>query len=193
MISEYSLEQSFNRCVQILVDCFSKGNKLLLCGNGGSAADCGHIQGELVKGFTLRRPMDESFIKAVGEPWAEKLQQGLPAIDLTANGPLISAIANDIDPISAYAQQVTAYGKKGDAILGLSTSGNAENVLRALKAAKALGLTTIGLTGKGGGKMAEFCDILLAVDEEETYMVQQGHLALYHKLCMKIEHALFKQ
>ncbi len=175
-----------------LIASFKAGGKLLLCGNGGSSADCAHILGELVKGFMKRRPLSHELVDRMDAAWASELQGGLPAIDLTANAALISAVANDIDAKSAYAQQVIAYGQQGDVLIGISTSGNAENVCRALTVAKTLGVTTIGLTGQGGGRMANLCDILLDVDETETYRVQEKHLPLYHRLCRDIEEALFQ-
>ncbi|NLB90283.1 MAG: SIS domain-containing protein [Clostridiales bacterium] len=184
---------NYQKALTQMIHTFAHEGKLLLCGNGGSAADCGHIVGELAKGFRKKRPMPSAFLQEMKEPWAEKLQQGLPAMDLTVNGPLISAVSNDIDSCSVYAQQVVAYGKKGDILLGISTSGNAENVLRAMKTARALGLYTIALTGKTGGKLADHCDVLLNVEEEETYLVQQAHLIVYHQLCMDIEKAFFEE
>ncbi len=184
-------EMTYQAALDALVSCFQSGGKLLLCGNGGSSADCAHILGELVKGFMSRRPLSDALVDKIGAPWAKQLQGGLPAIDLTANNALIAAVVNDIDGQSAYAQQVMAYGRPGDVILGISTSGNAENVGRALQAARALGMTTIGMTGCGGGKMAALCDILLDVDEKETYKVQEKHLPLYHRLCMDVEKAIF--
>ena len=183
--------RDYDAALRAITDAFRRGGKLLLCGNGGSAADCAHIVGELAKGFMSRRPLPDDVRAAIGENWAAGLQGGLPAIDLTANSALIAAICNDIDGRSAYAQQVVAYGRAGDVLMGISTSGNAENVCRALKAARALGLTTLGLTGAGGGRMAGLCDVLLDVDERETYRVQEQHLPLYHRLCMDIEAELF--
>ena len=115
----------------------------------------------------------------------------LPAIDLTCNNALISAIANDLGGENAYAQQVMAYGRPGDVIIGISTSGNAENVCRALTTAKALGLQTVGLTGSGGGRMTALCDLLVKADASETYLVQEEHLSFYHRLCIMVENALF--
>ena len=184
-------EESFERAADMLVSCFLSGGKLLLCGNGGSAADCAHIVGELAKGFVSRRPLSAELRARIGEDWAAGLQRGLPALDLTANCALIAAITNDIDGVSAYAQQVLAYGRPGDVLLGISTSGNAENVRRALVAARALDMGTLGLTGAGGGRMAELCDVLLDVDASETYLVQERHLPLYHRLCLRIERELF--
>jgi len=185
------LDKKLSDAVQTIVDSFRKGGKLLICGNGGSSADSAHIVGELAKGFMSKRPLPQDVKDRIGCDWADGLQGGLPAIDLTANGALIAAVTNDIDGLSAYAQQVIAYGRAGDVIIGISTSGNAENVCRALITARALGMTTIGMTGSTGGRMAGLCDILLNVDETETYRVQEKHLPLYHKLCMEIEKAMF--
>lgn len=174
-----------------IIACFQAGGKLLLCGNGGSAADCAHITGELCKGFLKRRPLPLNIRNALGEAWADALQGGLPALDLTANSALITAIVNDIGGESIFAQQVAAYGRRGDVLLGISTSGNAENVCRALKTARALGVFTIALTGAGGGKMGKICDLLIEAPEEETYRVQEKHLPLYHQLCIQIEEGMF--
>ena len=186
-----TLEEKLHQAADMIIACFQKGGKLLLCGNGGSAADCAHITGELAKGFLKKRPLDAGILEAIREPWAEKLQQGLPALDLSANNALISAIINDIAGESVYAQQVTAYGRPGDVLLGISTSGNAENVCRAMQTARAMGLNTIALTGKGGGRMKAWADVLLNVPEEETYRVQELHLPLYHQLCILIEEKFF--
>ena len=184
-------DRDFHRAVSVLTGAFGAGGKLLLCGNGGSAADCAHIVGELAKGFMSRRPLHDQLRRRIGQDWAAQLQGGLPAIDMTANAALIAAIGNDIDARSAYAQQVLAYGRAGDVLMGISTSGNAENVCRALTVARALGMMTRGMTGRGGGRMADLCDILLDVDETETYRVQEKHLPLYHRLCMEVESAMF--
>ena len=175
----------------ILTECFRRGGKLLLCGNGGSAADCAHITGELAKGFILRRPLPDALKAAIHQPWADSLQMALPAIDLTCNNALISAIANDLGGENAYAQQVMAYGRPGDVIIGISTSRNAENVCRAQTTAKALGLQTVGLTGSGGGHMIDLCDLLVKADASETYLVQEEHLSFYHRPCIMAENALF--
>lgn len=178
---------------QAMIDCYRAGGKILVCGNGGSAADSGHIVGELVKGFLKKRPLSAELQDAIGEEWAAGLQMGLPAIDLTAHGPLISAVTNDIDGRSCYAQQVMAYGKPGDILIGISTSGNAENVCRALKTARALGLVTVGMTGAGGGKMAELCDMMMRASCTETYRVQEEHIRMYHAFCILVEEAFFAE
>ena len=186
------MEEKLDLVVKRIIDCFRSGGKVLVCGNGGSAADSAHITGEFVKGFLKKRPLPVELVEKIGCEWASTLQQGLCCIDLTANPGAISATANDICGESVYAQEVTAYGRPGDVIIGISTSGNAENVCRALIVAKALGLTTVGLTGATGGRMAALCDVLLNVPETETYKVQELHLPLYHQICMRVEAALFR-
>ena len=177
-----------------------QGGKVMACGNGGSAADCDHIAGELLKGFLLRRPVSAGFAGAMqasfgtqGAAVAAKLQQGLPAISLVAHGAALSAFANDVDPTLVYAQQVLAYGKPGDVLLGISTSGNAENVAAAVMCAKAQGLTAIGLTGRSGGRLAELADFALVSPQTETYRIQEDHLALYHLICGAVEYELFDE
>ncbi|MEG0935657.1 MAG: SIS domain-containing protein [Clostridia bacterium] len=185
------MHENLSRAVDLVVNCFENGGKLLICGNGGSGADSAHILGELVKGFMMKRPLPAELIEKIGEPWARDLQMGLPAIDLTSNNALIGAVANDQGGLLPYAQQVMAYARPHDVLLGISTSGNAENVIRAMKTAKALGASTIALTGEDGGKMGFVCDVLLNVDERETYKVQEKHLPLYHALCTQVEARLF--
>ena len=184
--------------VQVLIEAFKNGNKLLLCGNGGSCADCEHIAGELLKGFLLKRPVCSELADAMEKSYGEagkqiacKLQQGLPAISLGTHAGAISAFANDVDSELIYAQQVLAYGCKGDVLLGISTSGNAKNVAAAVMTAKTLGMYTIGLTGKDGGKLAELSDLALIMPQTETYRIQEDHLAVYHLLCAMIEYELF--
>ena len=185
------MRNTVEQAAQLLVERFQNGGKLLLCGNGGSAADSAHIAGELCKGFLLARAPGQAFVDAVGEPWAARLQQGLPAIDLTAPGALMTAIINDIGGEDVFAQQVMAFGRPGDMLLGLSTSGNAENVRRALLVAKARGLKTMAMTGRGGGKLADIADVLLDVDDIETYLVQEQHIKMYHQLCLLVEKEIF--
>lgn len=177
--------------------CFQSGGKLLLCGNGGSACDCEHIAGELMKGFLLRRPLApderaalESF-GAEGARLAGKLQRALPSLVLTGLPGLTTAFSNDVDPELAFAQQAFAYARPGDVILCISTSGNAKNVVYAAVAAKARGAFVIGLTGAGGGELARHADILLNVPEHETFRAQELHLPLYHALCAMLEAEMF--
>lgn len=181
-----------------LTQAMQAGRKLLLCGNGGSCADCDHIAGELLKGFLKKRPVPEDFSRKMeamypgtGRGIARNLQVGLPVISLTAHGAAISAFANDVAPENVYAQQVLAYGKPGDILIGISTSGNSGNVVNALKTANALGLTTIALTGKSGGQAAQISALGLRAPETETYLVQESHLQIYHFLCAAVENECF--
>ncbi len=182
-----------------MIGCYKNGGKILLCGNGGSCADCDHIVGELMKGFLKMRPLN-SAQKAemmhnsllLDEELLNKLQGGLPAIALPSIPALNSAFCNDVDPELIYAQSVMALGKAGDVLIALSTSGNARNVFAAAAVAKGLGLTVIGLTGKGGGKLSEIADICIRVPETETFKVQELHLPVYHYLCAATEEEFFK-
>lgn len=175
------------------------GGKILLCGNGGSCADCDHIAGELLKGFLLKRPLAQDFQNQLasfgeyGEEIGRKLQHGLPAISLCAHGAPISAFANDVDPELVYAQQVYAYGQPGDILLGISTSGNAKNVTAAMMVAKAKGLHTMALAGRDGGKIGQLAEVAVIAPEQETYLIQEYHLAIYHLLCAMVEYELFEQ
>lgn len=178
----------------VLVDCYTKGGKLLLCGNGGSAADCEHIVGELMKGYLHARPLPRE-VRArlaeadpeLGKALGDTLQGSLPAINLTAGVSLNSAFGNDVTPVHAYAQAAYGHGKRGDVLLGVSTSGNAANVRAALCVARAMGISTIGMTGQGGGRMAGLCDVLIAVPARRTFEVQELHLPVYHCLCAMVE------
>ena len=173
--------------------CFGSGGKLLLCGNGGSAADCEHIAGELMKGFLLKRPVPREFAAHPAlDGEGEFLQGALPAIPLTGNFALSTAFANDVDPTLVFAQQVYGYGKPSDTLLALSTSGNARNVLQALRVARAIGMTTIGITGATGGAMRALCDNCLCLPAAETYRVQELTLPVYHALCAMLESNFFK-
>lgn len=182
----------------LLRRCYEQGGKLLIVGNGGSCADAGHMVGELMKGFYLKRPFPEkqqAAIKAQTEALlpgaAEKLQRALPAIDLTQHGALSTAVQNDLDPLLTAAQQTAGYGKPGDVILGISTSGNAKNVALAIATAKALGLSAIGLTGGSGGRLKELCDCTIIAPSSVTADVQEYHLPIYHTLCAMLEAKFF--
>ena len=193
-----NLQPQVLETIVTLVKAFQNGNKLLLCGNGGSCADCEHIAGELLKGFLLKRPVKQELIDELtqrygerGREISEKLQQGLPAISLGTHSAAISAFANDVDASLVYAQQVLAYGREGDVLVGISTSGNAENVSAAMMVAKTMCLHTIALTGRDGGKVAQLADISLIMPQQETYRIQEDHLAIYHLLCAAVEYELF--
>ena len=182
--------EQLDRAIEKLIECYRSGGKLMVCGNGGSASDSAHIVGELVKGFMKKRPLPEAWTEVLGET---PLQMGLPAIDLTAQGAVIAAIVNDLGGEYMFAQQVLAYGDPGDMLIGISTSGNARNVELAMKTAKAKGVTCVGLTGLGGGKLKALSDILIEAPETETYRVQEEHIKLYHALCARVEAAFFEK
>jgi len=170
------------------------GGKILVCGNGGSAADADHIVGELMKSFVKKRPIADSLKQALlaadaalGSELADSLQGGIPAISLTQHTALSTAFANDVDPHMTYAQQTVVLGNANDIFIGISTSGNAKNVRYAAICAKAKGLTVIGLTGESGGKLKALCDICITVPETATFKVQELHLPVYHTLCLMLE------
>lgn len=182
----------------LLSKSFREGGKLLVCGNGGSASDSEHIVGELMKGFKSKRILSkevrQQFVDCFGEDGnflADNLQGALPAISLTSHHSLATAYANDVNPDMVFAQQVYGYGKAGDILIGLSTSGNSDNVVHAVKTAQVLGMKTIGLTGRSGGKMKDLCEVTLSVPEDETADVQERHLPIYHALCTMLEIAFF--
>lgn len=186
------------RATSGLIETFRSGGKLLLCGNGGSAADCEHIAGELLKGFLRRRPAPDdvraALERAYGEEGryvAERLQGGLPAISLVSQTALMTAVANDVAGDMVFAQQVYAYGRPGDALLAISTSGASANVIRAVQVASTLGLRTIALTGRDGGRLAALCDVAIRVPKDGTVAVQERHLPVYHAMCTALEEALF--
>ncbi len=176
--------------INVITQMHKNDKKLLLCGNGGSCSDCEHISGEFLKGFLKLRPYEKNELN-LEEDILTKLQKGIPAIPLASLTALGSAFCNDVDPDLTYAQLVNALGKKGDVLMGISTSGNAKNVSYAVKCAKALGITTIGLTGKTGGKLKELCDIVIVVPENETFKIQELHLPVYHAICAQVEENFF--
>ena len=184
------------KAIEILLASVKSGGKILLCGNGGSAADCEHISGELLKGFLSMRPLsagDKAAFRAFegGEELAGHLQYGVCALPLASFSALLSAFGNDVSADASYAQLVMAAGRPGDVLVGLSTSGNAKNVANAALAAKTRGLSVVGLTGQGGGKLAAFCDCCIKVPETETFKVQELHLPAYHAICAAVEEELF--
>jgi D-sedoheptulose 7-phosphate isomerase len=183
---------------QLLKACFLGGGKLLACGNGGSAADSEHIVGELMKGFLQRRPLPDDLRRRLataypeeGNYLADHLQGALPAISLVNQVALNTAFANDVAPEMVFSQQVYGYGRPGDILLGISTSGNALNVLQAVQVARVLGLTTLGLSGADGGKLRALCDITIRVPWTATADIQERHLPVIHALCAKLENEFF--
>ncbi|MCX7018945.1 MAG: SIS domain-containing protein [bacterium] len=175
----------------LMRDSFRAGGKLLVCGNGGSAADSEHITGELLKGFYSKRPLSSDERARVGAELADVLQGGLPAIPLTGFMSLTSAFGNDVAAEAAFAQLTWALGRKGDVLLGISTSGNARNVLMAFQAARAAGMAVIGLSGKTGARMAAAADVCIRVPETSTPLIQELHLPVYHCLCGMLEEVFF--
>lgn len=177
---------------------YEKDHKLLIAGNGGSAADAEHIAGELMKRFKMARPVSPEFaekLKSIdpvrGENLSNNLERGLMAIPLVAHEALSTAYINDVDGLGVFAQQLYGFGREGDVFLGISTSGNSKNVMSATVVARALGIKVIGLTGAKGGELAKVADVCIKVPEDETYMIQELHLPVYHCLCLMLEDRFF--
>jgi phosphoheptose isomerase len=192
-LEDSSLLDNIKKSYEILNECYNKNGKLLICGNGGSAADCDHIVGELVKGFTKKRPLNEALKKKIcefgelGIEMSDKLQESLPAINLSAHISLLTATLNDIGGEEVFAQQVLGYGDSTDVLIGISTSGNSANILKAGIVAKAKGMKTISLSGRDGGKMKEIFDISLIMPSNITSEIQDKHSVVYHLLCEMLE------
>ena len=174
------------------------GGKLLICGNGGSAADAEHIVGELMKSFKKKRKLNEEYSEQLrqassdlGPVLAENLQGALPAIALDGHFSLTTAYMNDCEPLLCFAQQVNGYGNQGDVLLGISTSGNSKNVLYAAAAARAKKMKIIGLTGASESKLLDYADVCIKAPSKETYMIQEYHLPIYHCLCLMLEERFF--
>ena len=181
---------------QALADCFANGHRLYICGNGGSAADSEHIAGELLKSFKKCRPLPEKLTKALaeyedGEALIAGLEGGLPVVSLCGHFAFSTAYLNDKDPAFIFAQQVNAYGEKGDVLLTLSTSGNSKNCVYAAMVAKALEMQTVALVGGSGGKLKTLADVTVVAPEKETYKVQEYHLPIYHCLCAMLEEEFY--
>ncbi|MHB1455979.1 MAG: D-sedoheptulose-7-phosphate isomerase [Armatimonadota bacterium] len=193
-----TISDAISKAAETLCECHLSGGKVMVCGNGGSAADSEHIVGELMKSFVLPRPLPADDIErlrrsgaADWESIAANLQQGIPAISLNGAISLSTAIINDTDPFMTFAQQVYIYGKPGDVLIALSTSGGAKNVLNAVKTAKAFGLSVIGFTGSRPAPIDEFCDVVLKAPIAETFRVQEYHLPIYHTICLMVENEIF--
>jgi len=190
----YDISAAFD----VIAESFSKGGKLLIAGNGGSAADAEHIVGELMKDFIKKRTLPYSFVSGINnidsdmaEYLIPRLQPGLPAIALSSHTSLNTAIVNDIDGNIIFAQQLYSYGKEGDVFLGISTSGNAKNVLYAAATARAKKIKVVALTGGKGGNLIGFADVPIVVPETETHRIQELHMPIYHCLCMMLEDYFF--
>lgn len=191
-----AMEQALER----LIACAKADGQILVCGNGGSAADSEHIVGELMKGFLKKRPLNpEDFAQwhclfgDEGEETARGLQGGIRAISLPSQVALLSAVCNDNDPATLYAQLAWNYARPGDVLIGISTSGNAKNVLGAARAAKVRGAVVIGLTGSRESKLSKVADVCIRVPDTETYRIQEYHLPIYHALCRMVENHFFPE
>lgn len=194
-----SCKKSFEEAFLILLNCYKNEGKVLVCGNGGSAADSEHIVGELMKSFLLKREVSVDVKQKImtASPGdcdyiIKNLQGTLPAISLVSQSALSTAFINDVSPDMVFAQQVAGYARENDVLICLSTSGNSQNVIYAIKVAKALKVKTIGLTGAAGGSMKDLCDVLINVPADQTFMVQEYHLPVYHTLCAALESELFE-
>ena len=184
--------------LELMIDTYKKGGKLLLCGNGGSCADCDHIVGELMKGFLLRREPDGKLLEKIQKTGAAEaellsanLQMGLPAIALHTQTALLSAFCNDVSAETVYAQALLALAKPEDLLVCFSTSGNSKNTVYAAVLAKALGIPVISMTGAKESRLSELSDVTVKAPSCETYRVQEYHLPIYHYLCAQIEAAFF--
>ncbi len=189
-----STTETLNKAADLLAKGVSGKGKILVCGNGGSAADADHIVGELMKRFIRERPIAQGLQESLkkidpekGAMLASSLEGSIPAICLSAHTALSTAFGNDVDSSISYAQQVHGYGVSGDVFWGISTSGNATNVLYAAIVAKAKGLRVMGMTGEGGGLLKDLCDVCIRVPEKETFKIQELHLPIYHWLCIYLE------
>ncbi len=166
--ADSGLDERVEAAIADIAGALKAGRAMLVCGNGGSAADAMHIAGELVARFLVERP-------------------GLKVMALVANPAVLTAWSNDYDYETVFSRQVEAYGERGGILLGISTSGNSKNVIRALEQARDMGMTTVGLTGQGGGAMAPLCDVLIDVPSRATPHIQEAHVALYHFICQRVE------
>lgn len=202
LISRYpvlaQVREDIFACYRLLETCYENGGKLLVAGNGGSAADAEHVVSELMKGFVLPRHVEEDFAQKLlaqdarlGAVLAQKLEGALPAIALTGHSALSTASINDADSQIYFAQQVNGYGNPGDVFLAISTSGNSINVLYAAVVARAKGLQVMGLTGAKESRLSQMSDVCIRVPEEVTHQVQELHLPIYHSLCLMLEERFF--
>lgn len=192
LIKRYpALEQirdDIQKALDLMLTCYKNGGKILLCGNGGSAADCEHIVGELMKGFMSRREVTD---ERIPQDLRCNMQGSLPAISLPSQSGIISAFSNDVAPDMVYAQLTYGYAKENDLLIGISTSGNSKNIVNAVKVAKAMGVKTMALTGENESLLSSLCDVTVKAPETETFKVQEYHLPIYHYLCAEVEKQLF--
>ncbi len=170
---------------------YAGGGKVLVCGNGGSAADCEHIVGELLKTFKKHRPLPKEIAVKLPAELAANLEAALPAISLVSMTGIMSAAANDVSWEMSFAQQTIGLAKKEDVIVAISTSGNSANCVAAVEVMKAIGGKSIALTGEKSSKLSELCDVTIKVPASETYRIQELHLPVYHAICAMLEEELF--
>ena len=180
--------QDINITLELMIDTYKNGGKILVCGNGGSAADSEHIVGELMKGFMLKRKVND---ERIPEGLRDKLQGALSAISLPSQSAILSAFINDVDPEMMYAQLVYGYGNENDLLICISTSGNSKNCVNAAEVAKGIGVKVLSMTGAKESKLSEISDCTIKVPETETYKVQEYHLPVYHYLCSETEKYFF--
>lgn len=185
-ICKKDIEDALN----LMIDTYKNDGKILVCGNGGSAADSEHIVGELMKGFMLKREVKD---ERIPEELSCKLQGALPSISLVSQTGVLSAFINDVAPDMMYAQLVYGYGRKGDLLICLSTSGNSKNCVNAAEVAKCIGVNVLSLTGEKESKLSEISDCTINVPETETFKVQEYHLPVYHYLCAMTENYFFEK
>ena len=174
VLADHELQKTVGECVLLLVEAFKNGNKVLFCGNGGSAADAQHLAAEFSGRFYTDR-------------------EALPAEALHVNTSYLTAVANDYSFDIVYSRMVTGIGKKGDVLVGLSTSGNSVNVIKAFEAARQKGMTTIGFTGNTGGNMKAHCDYLINIPSADTPRIQESHILIGHIICQLVEEQYFKK
>lgn len=182
--------KDIEKALELMIDTYKNGGKILICGNGGSAADSEHIVGELMKGFLLKRTVSD---ERIPERLRCNLQGTLPAISLPSQCAILSAFVNDVEPEMMYAQLVYGYAKPEDLVIGLSTSGNSKNVVNALEVAKCVGAKTMAMTGQKESRISELSDVTIRVPETETYRIQEYHLPVYHHLCAEVEKYFFAE
>lgn len=205
-----SIKNDIVKAYETIRDCYKKGNKVLICGNGGSAADSAHITGELMKGFKKKRPIDDNFEEKLTtaienfydknmvsgaydriKEMKETLEVGLPTIDLTAFTALNTAFANDKNADYVFANGVLGLGKRDDVLIAITTSGSSRNVVNAALVAKAKDMKVVALTGKGGGCLKDIADVNIIIENNETFLIQEEHISIYHAICLDIEEEFF--
>ena len=182
-------EKDIEKGLKLIIEAYKNNGKVLVCGNGGSAADSEHIVGELMKGFLLKREVSDH---RLSDDLKQNIQGALPAISLCSQTALMTAFNNDLNPDYVFAQQVYGYAKENDLLIAISTSGNSKNVLKAVEVANAIGIKTLALTGGNGGKIKEMATVTITAPSNETYKIQEYHLPIYHYLCGMVEKEFFE-